>query len=78
MNDLLTITEVGQQRLIIITAVRFLACKNQIQLVTRAVLVFATERKKQCRPPPAIAEGTSGVNTTIPSFKKYVKPTNDE
>ena len=38
MNDPLTIIEVGQQRsqttrLIIITAVRFLACKNQIQLV---------------------------------------------
>ena len=38
MNDLITITEVGQQRslmtrLIIITAVKFLACKNQIQLV---------------------------------------------
>ena len=30
MNDLLTITEVGQQ---IFTAVRFLASKNQIQLV---------------------------------------------
>ena len=42
MNDLITITEVGQQRsrmtrLIIITAVRFLACKNQIQL---AILEF--------------------------------------
>ena len=38
MNDLITITEVGQQRsgmtrLIIITAVKFLACKIQIQLV---------------------------------------------
>ena len=38
MNDLITITEVGQQRsqitrLIIIAAVKFLACKNQIQLV---------------------------------------------
>ena len=38
MNDLLKITEVGQQRsgmirLIIITAARFQACKNQIQLV---------------------------------------------
>ena len=38
MNALITITEVGQQRsrmtrLIIITAVKFLACKNQIQLV---------------------------------------------
>ena len=39
MNALIMITEVGQQRslltrLIIITAVRFLSCKNQIQLVT--------------------------------------------
>ena len=38
MNDLITVTEVGQQRsritrLLIITAVKFLACKNQIQLV---------------------------------------------
>ena len=38
MNDLITIAEVGQQRslmsrLIIITAVKFLACRNQIQLV---------------------------------------------
>ena len=37
MNDLLTIIKVGQQRprmtrLIIITAVRFLACKNQFNL----------------------------------------------
>ena len=33
MNDLLTITEEGQRILIIITAERFLASKNQIRLV---------------------------------------------
>ena len=47
MNDLLIITEVGQQRLIIITAVRFLACKNQIQLV---ILEFGNSgHKTRCK-----------------------------
>ena len=39
-------------KIVNITAGRFLASKNQIQLVTRAVLVFATERKNNVDPRP--------------------------